>query len=618
MQRSNLFLHFFSRDVRLISGQFSPLVTTAVHDLACSLNAAALLTHDLCVMPPSFAFDDDDAFQVIENKAAFLSSGLIQLPIRESSLGDYIEKKRGKFSGLEAQNRGLFDDARIEHLATRMNGLTKRKSTLTEAINRDWQAGPDNKSQAWTFLKSSLSARQIEDVRNIPMKIIEKGDPLTSPFVSRNVPRSVAAEKKAIGLIFQHYYLVQYCIEQGLVVMTDVPNVLEDFWLPKLRDHYSFRRFKSFLESLGIVGLLDADAELIVRLRRKNQLHDLLKFYHQIAPRARTREAFHLQFQHLDGRLSGQSNDVNVYLGKTPSETNVSTLADHLGEICKVLTGDGAGENEDGNLNGKRAGMTKIKTHSADVVLYVALKEELDVLAKQLRLKRLATSVAASGSVGGAEIEVICPDEMGRVPAAVALTKYLAERSANPPKLVLVLGLAGGFREARVSVGNILCARTVVDLASRKLMQNGDGTDVKFRRRDFRMNSGLERYLSSDEFAVEDWRSQCISSSDDWPQDRRPAIVSGILGSVDEVVSSDEWRNNLIRSTEKILGVEMEAGGVCAAAESFGVSVSMLRAVSDNADPSKEDNHWRRTGLKALAHILERISLKRLIELAGG
>jgi nucleoside phosphorylase len=568
-------------------------------------------------MPPSFALDDDVAFQVLENKTAFLSSGMIRLPIRESSLGDYIEKKRGKVSGLEAQNRGLFDDKRIEQLATQMSGLTKRKSTLTEAINRDWQEGPDKKSHVWSFLKSRLDAAQIEHVRNIPKKIIEKGQPLTSTYVSINTSHFEVDVKKGIGLIFQHYYLNQYCLENNLFVMTDLPNILEEFWLPKRGDRYSFRRFKYFLESLGIVKLLDADAELIVKLRYKNQIHDLLKFYHQISPRARTREAFRLQFQHLDERLFVLSNDVNMYLGKTPSETNVLTLAEHLGEVHNVLTRDLVGEKNNRYLNGKRLEMKNVKTHNADIVFYIALKEELDVLAKQLRLKRLATSVAASGTVGETEVEVICPDEMGRVPAAVALTKYLAERSANPPKLVLVLGLAGGFREARVSVGNIICVRTVVDLASRKLTQNGEGTDVKFRRRDFRLNAGLERYLTSDEFPVEDWRSQCISVSDDWPQDRRPALISGIVGSVDEVVSSDEWRTKLIRSTDKILGVEMEAGGVCAAAESFGVSVSMLRAISDNADPSKEDNHWRRTGLKALAHVLERISLKRLIELAS-
>jgi nucleoside phosphorylase len=63
----------------------------------------------------------------------------------------------------------------------------------------------------------------------------------------------------------------------------------------------------------------------------------------------------------------------------------------------------------------------------------------------------------------------------------------------------------------------------------------------------------------------------------------------------------------LLSTNDKLLGVEMEAGGVCAAAEKYSVKVCMLRAVSDNADPSKGDDKWRTIGMKALARLLAKL-----------
>lgn len=76
---------------------------------------------------------------------------------------------------------------------------------------------------------------------------------------------------------------------------------------------------------------------------------------------------------------------------------------------------------------------------------------------------------------------------------------------------------------------------------------------------------------------------------------------------MDEVVASHDWVDRIRRSTEKLLGVEMEAGGVCQAADVYRVPVAMLRAVSDNADPIKTDTTWRNRGMKTIATLLERI-----------
>lgn len=55
------------------------------------------------------------------------------------------------------------------------------------------------------------------------------------------------------------------------------------------------------------------------------------------------------------------------------------------------------------------------------------------------------------------------------------------------------------------------------------------------------------------------------------------------------------------------LGVEMKAGGVCAAAKEFNMDVAVIRGVSDLADPRKSDSEWRRRAMKTVA-IKQRIA----------
>jgi nucleoside phosphorylase len=86
------------------------------------------------------------------------------------------------------------------------------------------------------------------------------------------------------------------------------------------------------------------------------------------------------------------------------------------------------------------------------------------------------------------------------------------------------------------------------------------------------------------------------------------------LTSVDEVVSSLDHAKDLRKDFPKLAGVEMEAGGVFAAAGKFGVDVAVIRAVSDKADPSKADNEWRRRAMETITSLIEFIDLAKMLE----
>jgi nucleoside phosphorylase len=119
-------------------------------------------------------------------------------------------------------------------------------------------------------------------------------------------------------------------------------------------------------------------------------------------------------------------------------------------------------------------------------------------------------------------------------------------------------------------------------------------------------------YLTSSDFDHGAWERIAIAQAD-WPKHRRPSFHRGLITSLDEVVSSETWREELLDDTPKLLGVEMEAGGLCAAAQMYKVPVAMIRAVSDNADPAKVDTAWRPRGMKTIATLIEAVEWAAII-----
>ena len=58
----------------------------------------------------------------------------------------------------------------------------------------------------------------------------------------------------------------------------------------------------------------------------------------------------------------------------------------------------------------------------------------------------------------------------------------------------------------------------------------------------------------------------------------------------------------------------MEAGGVCAVAEEFGLQVGVVRCISDYANPAKSDNEWRLRAMNTVAHLLKSLDFEAMLE----
>ncbi|MGV1769356.1 hypothetical protein ACQZ6B_04185 [Agrobacterium vitis] len=620
--RRNIFLHFMNRDTREIFNLYE-LLNDPIHAsfLRQALNAAAILCEDQCVAPPGFVIEDQVAFELFENQSAYLESGLIKLPIRESGLVDYAEKKRGEYAPARDRYSGLYNDTRMQRLGSFGDAIISRKVQIGPAIVDGFEGGVDTKMKAWKSIRERASAKTIADMRSVPTLLSDQGKALTWSIIMPNLDVASAPFYRDMRAALQYTYFSEYCREFKLLIMSEIPNMIEDFFLPVDRAIYSFRRFKAFLSSFQSSDMfLHGSADFIMEMRRRSGFIDLIDAYASLArtfsggtelvyhtDRAVRKSAF--DWAGLAARRSGSFSD--------PTAFEVIEISDALGDLANIINAEHGFDSRGAFVPHKPTNSKAVifsKGSKLKIAVFVALEEELEVLVKQWKLKREVGVPAAVGEIGDIAVDVLCPRVMGRVSSAVETTRYLASAIAKPD-LLICLGLAGGFS---VDQGGVICVDTVVDLANRKVVDDKEGqAQSKFRREDYSTHRAVYSIAKSTEFDEVEWANHCRVEFE-WPSGKTPSLHEGKIASVDEVVASEDHRNKLLANTEKLLGVEMEAGGFCAAAKAFGVPFEVLRVVSDKADPAKTDDNWRRIGMKTLANLLVRLPLARVIEVAKG
>jgi len=505
-------------------------------------------------------------------------------------------------------------------LSSYSDALVGRKAQIGPAIISGFEKGVDTTAKVWKGVRENASPEAIRNLRETPAMLAGQGKALTWSIISPNLIEETIPVRKEMRDALQNVYFKEYCREFKLLLLSDVPHMPELFFLPSERRVYSFRRLKVFLETFaGATLFLGASADFITKMRRATGFTELFDAYVQLAnlfPEdgdlayhvRRSVEKASFKWDDLKARKVGVLSD--------PTDIEAFEIADACAELAASLSAEhgltrrGKGSQEPRAIASiKPAGGRKVK-----IAIFVALEEELDVLLRQLGFERNASG-GASGRIGEIETDVLCPREMGRVAAAVEMTRYLS-RSQAKPEMVFCIGLAGGFAEAKIDPGTVICCDTVVDLANRKVLDDEEGNaNSKFRRRDFDCNKTVYSVAKSSDFDIDDWEKFCRDNFE-WPDGRVPSLKEGKIASVDEVVASDNHRAKMVANVDKLLGVEMEAGGICAAAQKFSVPVSVLRVVSDMADPSKADDRWRSTGMKTLAELVKRLPLDQVIKLA--
>jgi nucleoside phosphorylase len=238
-----------------------------------------------------------------------------------------------------------------------------------------------------------------------------------------------------------------------------------------------------------------------------------------------------------------------------------------------------------------------LSTDRPTLAIFVALDIEREILVKHLGLKNQFPSDIWDGECNGLRVALFSSSDMGRVAGAIQTMRFLAK---HRPEMLLVAGIAGGFKQEKVNLGDVIVAKSVADLASRKIRENKTHALPEFRPKEFMTDQRLPEFLQSGSFDRASWEQRIIEHGE-WPNGLRPTLHIGTIASLDEVVGSAKWITKLLGAWPKLLGVEMESGGVCAAAEEYRIRAAVVRGVSDFADPAKSDDSWRRRSMKAVA-----------------
>jgi len=618
----NVFLDFLNRDSRQIYGLFENTSKDSHIDLLTeALNVSVFLCWEYCVVPPGFPRECDLAREALSLRSEYLDERIIRFPLRERTFDELWEKKEAEYNRFRDKYTGLYDPKTKEFLKDHSTAIMPRSSHVKSEIVEAWQIGPDI-SGIWDEIKQDYSATEVEKIRQIPRDISREGLAVTWPEIEQKIITEVGADPHRMREVLQHDYFSVYMKELDLRLISDLPFARTDFSLSSPDLGYNYEALKSALLSVGLWSIVRrASAPSLISLRTKAGYFAFREAFDLVASSVQNPREVARIFA-LAGKRLFDVIAKTKFLDRFPSNilppssrgwelTNdeIDAIAYRLDAVAPLATQTLKEQLHAGRVQRTVGG--KRNARSLMIAIYVALEVERRILVKRWKLDCDYNDQVCRGKLGPTDFDVIVfgTDEMGRVPAAISTIQLL---NKSKPDILLVAGIAGGFEMEGVNRGDVIVATNVADLATRKMRQGKRNTIPEFRPREFRTDKRLEKFLKSSSFDGPDWQNKVLDAAE-WPDGLRPTIRYGPIASLDEVVSSTEWVKGLLTAWPKMLGVEMEAGGVCAAAEAFDQKVAVIRGVSDLADPSKSDDEWRRRAMKTVASLLEHIDFNELL-----
>lgn len=225
-----------------------------------------------------------------------------------------------------------------------------------------------------------------------------------------------------------------------------------------------------------------------------------------------------------------------------------------------------------------------------DFVLIAPLEEEREALLRRLPGARKLPpngedlyvyyeawlpTAAAGENARGYRVIVTSPLRMGRV-EATSLASHVLQRFR--PRYILLIGIVGGV-QGEVGIGDVIVAEQVVDYELQKITEAGAKTRYRAYDADPRL-LGRAQHLRGWEVEVQTER----------PTAGTPKRWVGPVATGDKVLAKQDVLAALRDDWPKLIGVEMEAGGVHVAAQRAAqpCGVLMIRGVSDLADGQKD------------------------------
>ncbi len=248
-----------------------------------------------------------------------------------------------------------------------------------------------------------------------------------------------------------------------------------------------------------------------------------------------------------------------------------------------------------------------------DLGIVTILSEELRSVIDELKLHRHKTPNGLYFYQG----ERAAPDGALRVVATQ--TQSQGQRSTMAalenlrrhynPRLWALVGIAGGIHNDHARIGNVIVSTDIVYYDNRKINPGGDT-----RRRGEHRQAPAHVVHAVNAYFTDHGTPAHINGQMTAHADDQFEIFPGIIGSGEAVITdrSSDIRTYLTTYNEKVLAVDMEAGGLSQYWQENSVHPTanpgwiVIRGVSDNADEEKGHSHHELAARNA-AHVLSRL-----------
>jgi nucleoside phosphorylase len=223
----------------------------------------------------------------------------------------------------------------------------------------------------------------------------------------------------------------------------------------------------------------------------------------------------------------------------------------------------------------------------ADVVVLTALPEENTAVVRALgdcAVHLWRGHKLHIGRVGALDVLAFPMGGMGNVGSAQAATLAI---SVWNPAYILLAGIAGGMRETGddLRLGDVLVPDRIVGYEQAKVRPEG------LERRYEVVQPDWELLQTARGLEPPQWALSVAATRPDGQGDRViPRAFFGPVFSGEKVLADDATVTGLHKHWPKAIGVDMEALGVAVAAYRGGPKFLMAKAVSDFADPAKNDD----------------------------
>ncbi len=236
-----------------------------------------------------------------------------------------------------------------------------------------------------------------------------------------------------------------------------------------------------------------------------------------------------------------------------------------------------------------------------DFVIITAMKEERESIGKLLGARKLPPSNDDIRFYHAAGLDTHFSDgeaatyrvvltqllNMGRVQAATATSDAIKKWN---PRYVVLIGIAGGVAKNGVKLGDVLVSDQIVDYEVQKVTPDAIRTRWEVHRADPRM-LGATQNISNEDYIS--W-----IAAEPPTKEGKPQVHWGPIATGDKVIAAMQLLKQKEQIWDKLIGVEMEAGGVATAAFQAVSKPGffMIRGVSDLADENKNTSQvlqWR-------------------------